>query len=95
MEEKYLPIGTVILGENSEKPLMIIGFCVTTPDKPDVMYDYCGCLYPEGVVDTSKNLLFNHDKIKKVLFMGYKSEMEKEFKQKLDKILKDMNANAK
>lgn len=94
MKEKFLPIGTVVLLKNALKPVMIIGFCMGTKENTNVMYDYCGVMYPEGMFDSDKNLFFNHDSIDKILFMGYESELETQFKQKLNSFLKENN-NAK
>ena len=51
------------------------------------MYDYCGCLYPEGVVSSDKNLLFDHNQIAKIYALGYSDDEEKNFKVKLKEVL--------
>ena len=71
--EKYLPIGTVVLLEQGEKLLMIYGRLLVDPSKGEI-YDYMGCLYPEGNVGKDKVFFFNHDRIAKVLHLGYNSE---------------------
>ena len=40
-----LPIGTVVLLQNAEKRLMIIGYQRRSAQGGDKIYDYCGCLY--------------------------------------------------
>ena len=52
MEKKLLPIGTVVYLKDGKKPLMIIGFCAMSDSK---VFDYSGCLYPEGVISSDIN----------------------------------------
>ena len=87
--EKFLPIGTVVMLNGGEKRVMITGFCTVTADDNSTMYDYCGCLYPEGVVSSDKNLLFNHNQIAKIFALGYSDDEEKQFKAKLNEVLKN------
>ena len=91
MNEKYLPIGTVVLLKGAIRRLMITGFCINTKDNPDEIYDYLGCLYPQGVLTSEQNLVFNHEQIEKIYFMGYIDEEEKEFKDLLKKQIANMN----
>ena len=86
MYDKYLPLGTVVLLKEASKKLMIIGFC-GVGDEKDKVYDYMGCLYPEGLIDSAHTALFNHDQISKIYFMGYQSEEDKEFKTKLKEVI--------
>ncbi len=86
--EKFLPIGTVVLLKNSKKRLMITGFCVYDMIKKDKVYDYSGCAYPEGIVDSKKMALFDHSQISKVYYLGYQDQEQQAFKKSLiDKIL--------
>ena len=82
--EKYLPIGTVVMLKNGKKPAMITSYCIIPRGKVFdkdgpvdlnnvTYYDYGACLYPEGILRTNKTFVFNHDQIDKVLFMGYTS----------------------
>ena len=86
--EKYLPIGTVVLLKEGKKKLMITGFAVSSYETKGEIYDYMGCLYPEGVVSSDKNLLFNHDKIDKVCHMGYIDEEWKNIEVKIKELVK-------
>lgn len=93
MNEKYLPIGSVVLLKNATKKLMITGFCVKPDDKDDIIYDYVGCLYPEGVISSKENCVFNHKQIDKIFFEGYISPEENEFKAKLSEAIKNQQLN--
>ena len=81
--EKFLPIGSVILLKGGEKRLMITGYCLLTRENVDKVYDYSGCLYPEGIITSNQTAVFNHDQIEKVYALGYSDDEEKEYRQKL------------
>lgn len=100
--EKYLPIGTVVLLKGANKRIMIIGFCSAESDNMEEIYDYMGCLYPEGYIN-EESLLFNHEQIEKVCYKGLMSDEEVEFKNKLKislskvdvkKIVKNLEQNS-
>lgn len=88
---RLLPIGSVVLLNNGTKKIMITGFYSIAANNPDKVFDYCGCLFPEGVISSEQNLLFDHSQIVKVCYMGYKSDEEKEFKSKLSEIINKEN----
>ena len=90
MTVDYLPIGSVVLLEDGEKKLMITGFCTIPEESPDEVYDYCGCLFPEGVVSSDEIYVFDHDQIQDVLFVGYENEEQKEFKKELIENINEM-----
>ena len=79
MKKEYLPLGSIVLLNNGEKKLMITGFSVSSPDYPNHLFDYCGCMYPEGIIRSDTICVFNHSEIKKVLFKGYLDQDEKEY----------------
>ena len=83
MKERFLPIGTVLLLKGGKKEVMITSYCIFPTNiqikdgkavKPDQkMYEYGGCIYPEGILDSSMSCAFNHNQIEKILHMGYES----------------------
>lgn len=93
MKEKFLPIGTVLLLKGGKKEVMITSYCIfpTKVQKPNgdavndgpKMYEYGGCVYPEGILNSNMACAFNHDQIEKIIYLGYESEEQKE----LSKIL--------
>ena len=87
MREKYLPIGTVVLLKGGRKRAMITGFCSVAQENQEKIYDYSGCVYPEGYLSSNQVCLFDHDQIDKIFFLGYEDEEEKAFKDKLNKIV--------
>ena len=87
MEEKYLPIGTVVLLKGGTKKVMINGFCAVTEAKKDKIFDYRGCPFPEGVLESSGVALFDHDQIQEIVHMGYKNDESINFLDKLEIIV--------
>lgn len=97
MKEKYLPIGTVVLLKGGRKRAMITGFCSVAQENQEKIYDYSGCVYPEGYLSSNQVCLFDHDQIDKIFFLGYEDDEEKAFKDKLNKIvasIEEENAGA-
>ncbi|MBR1416812.1 MAG: DUF4176 domain-containing protein [Bacilli bacterium] len=88
---KLLPIGSVVLLDGGEKKVMVTGFYSVPAEDQNKVYDYSGCLFPEGVISSEQNLLFDHKQIVKVFYMGYKDDEEKSFKQKLGEVINKQN----
>lgn len=88
MKERFLPIGTVVLLKGAKKELMITGYCIfptgtqikdgkeITPEKQ--MYEYGGCPYPEGIINSNTINAFDHNQIDKILHLGYETEEQQE-----------------
>ena len=89
--EKYLPVGSVVLLSGGTKRLMITGFCIVPNDDKSKIFDYSGCLYPEGVISSDQVALFNHDQIKTIYAIGYSDDEEKQFKEKLKNKIRENN----
>ena len=88
--EKFLPIGTVVLLKNATKKVMITGFYVKAEGHEEV-FDYTGCIYPEGVISSTQNCVFNHEQIDKIYHIGLIDEEEKKFKEVLKKAIEKEN----
>lgn len=74
MEGKYLPIGSIVKLNDNNKKMMIIGYYSLKYQNSVKIYDYCGCVYPEGMLLSNNLFSFNHQDIAEVLFIGFKSE---------------------
>ena len=72
---KYYPIGTVVLLEGGDRPLMIYGR-KQIQESSDLIWDYVACLYPEGNLGEDYNIFFQDEEIDAVLFEGWSSEMD-------------------
>lgn len=72
MEEKYLPIGSVVNVKGLNKKMMIIGYYSLEYQNSVKIYDYVGCNYPEGMLLKNNLFSFNHSDIVSCDFVGYK-----------------------
>ena len=85
MEENknsLLPIGSVVLLKGGIKKVMIIGFAPKVANQEDGkqredMWDYSGCIYPEGLLSSDQILVFDHTQITEVFNVGYEDDEEK------------------
>jgi len=82
--EGLLPVGSVVLLKGGQHRAMIIGYCQRRVDNPGEIYDYVGCLYPEGYIGAQKNYLFNRDQIDKIYHVGYQTEGQFAFAEKME-----------
>lgn len=93
-EKKFLPIGTVCRLKEGTKKIMITGFCPIVSEPEAKMYDYCGCIYPEGIVTNEVNLVFDHSQIEEISFRGFENDEEIAFKKQLESFINDnVNSN--
>lgn len=90
--EKFLPVGTVVMLKGGTKRVMIIGFCAVEGESKEI-YDYSGCLYPEGLLSSTEICMFNHDQIEQVYHEGLKDEEEEAFKKELNEVILEQNNN--
>ena len=83
MEEKYLPIGSIVKLKNNDNEIMIAGYYSVEYNDMVEIYDYLGCLYPEGLLLKNDFISFNHDDIVNCVFRGFENEkfvaMKKKF----------------
>ena len=77
VKKGLLPIGTVVLLEGGTRKVMICGYSSKSEDDEKV-YDYNGCIFPEGFLENIY-LLFNHDQIDDICFVGYKDDDYEEY----------------
>ena len=66
----YLPIGSVVLLKEGKKRVMVYGRKMKSRDD-NKEYDYIGCLYPEGYLSSDDVILFDHNQIQLVYFIGF------------------------
>ncbi len=93
MKKEILPLGSVVLLNGGTKKVMIIGYCMKTPEKPNKMYDYCGCIFPEGVLRSDVTCVFDHEQIKEVCFCGFKNDEANNFINKVIKLTEQEKKN--
>ena len=85
-----LPIGSVVLLENSKKKVMVVGLAQRSAQNPGRIYDYVGVVFPEGFLDASKMILFNNNNIDQVFMIGYQDAEELSFKMRMDEALRKL-----
>jgi hypothetical protein len=95
MKERFLPIGTVVMLKGGKKRLMITGFCAVPETDLNKIFDYSGCLYPEGFLTSKQTALFNHEQIETVFAVGFSDIEEQSFKERLNKAIADGTLNLK
>ena len=82
--EKFLPIGSVVMLEDSTKRLMIAG--VKQVEEDGTEWDYCGCLFPEGMMSSDEFYLFNTNQIETLFFIGLQDGESLAFLRSLDEM---------
>jgi hypothetical protein len=85
----FLPIGTVVLLKESTKRVMIYGRLQKEIDG-DRVWDYIGCLYPEGNINPDHSYLFDTTQIESIFFIGCQDEEEMRFQQYLQDTIKQV-----
>lgn len=68
---RLLPIGSVVKIKNGQATIMIIGYFPKVNEEK--IYDYCGCIFPDGI-DGEYNIFFNQEDIEKSFFLGYQNQ---------------------
>ena len=92
--EGLLPAGSVVILKDSTKRVMIMGVCQMQKDtQGEVIWDYSGCLYPEGYLGANQTYLFNGSQIDKIFSIGYQDEEQLNFKINADETLAKLRDN--
>lgn len=89
-ENKYLPLGTIVIVKGSVKKILIVGRGVASSMDGKIQYfDYVACTYPEGLIGETV-LYINHDDIEEVVYKGYCDNddirMQKNLKEQVEKL---------
>lgn len=80
--KEYLPLGSVVTLKEGEKKLMICGR-VQREVRSKRIYDYCACLYPEGLIDSRSVYLFDQEDIDQLYYIGLQDPEEFAFRQQM------------
>lgn len=78
MEDRILPLGSVVYLRNSKDKVLVIcrGAIYGDEGEKEEYFDYLGCQYPSGL-DKDQTIFFNEESIDEVLFEGYVDDNEK------------------
>lgn len=93
MQEKFLPIGTVVLLKDATKRIMITGYCSATSSEPNKTYDYVGCLFPEANLAGKEVALFNHEQIATISHLGLDDDEFKSLNEEIKNALAEEGGN--
>ncbi len=89
MFERTLPIGSVVSLYGAEKRLMVLGYLKYLKGDDTSVYDYCGCTFPEGYLNSESTAVFNHQDIEHIYALGFQDELQFEFRNRLLQILEE------
>ncbi len=84
----FLPIGSVVILKDGCKKIMIYGRLQYQLINSNKLWDYVGCLYPEGYISDDYNIFFNQDEIQKIIYLGYEDTEELDFQNKITQFQK-------
>lgn len=94
MKEKFLPIGTIVKLKGGIKEVMITSYCIFPTNTqivdgrkvsaPKKIYEYGGCTYPEGIIDSNVACAFNHEQIEEILHLGYETDEQRKLSMVLN-----------
>ena len=93
-KKNLLPIGSVVSIRFNSSKFMITGYG-PVDSKTNKVYDYMSVIYPFGFDSYENTIMFDRDVIKKVYFMGYKSEDYKELEEKAINAIEDYKKEKK
>ena len=99
-ENGILPIGTVVMLKGAQKRLMITGYAQQEKKENESeqekakIWDYVGCLYPEGYISSDQIFLFDMEQIDKIYYKGFEDDEEKEFVGKVNNIIMTLKRGA-
>lgn len=89
MFKDLLPIGSIVKIKNAEREFMICGRVVAKSGSKEV-YDYLGCMYPEGIIDPSELYFFNQIGIEECVYRGFEDDQELNFRKNVLETLNDV-----
>lgn len=89
-----LPAGSVVMLKEGNHRLMVTGYAQKLQGSDEV-YDYVGCLWPEGFTAPDQNIVFNQDAVETVYFIGYQTDGQQVFAAKLQDALAEYRARQK
>jgi len=87
--DKLLPIGTVAMLKGGTKRVMITGYYSVEANNMSKIWDYSGCMFPEGFLSSTQTALFDHAQIEKIYHTGLIDEETEAFQEKLQEIMKN------
>ena len=87
--KEYLPIGSVVLLKDAQKKVMITGYTPIDMETKNKIYEYLGGVFPEGIIKSDENILFDTKDIDKIFFKGFVNEEQENFITEVKEILEN------
>ncbi|MGT2741686.1 DUF4176 domain-containing protein [Streptococcus plurextorum] len=90
MQDRILPIGSVITIKGGNIPLLIVSRAALFEYNGELGYfDYSAVLYPEGITDGKEFIFFNREDIESVIYFGYVNSEEQIFAENYDRLVSE------
>lgn len=83
MFERTLPVGTIVRLFGANRKIMILGYAKKGKENDGKVFDYAGCVYPEGYGGRDAMLVFNHEDIERIYALGFQEEARFAFEEQL------------
>ncbi len=83
-----LPIGSVVLLNQADQRMMIIGRSQKDQESGRI-FDYAGCLYPTGIINSNEVYLFDAEDIDVLFFIVFQDFEELAYRDELRKVLNE------
>lgn len=78
--EGLLPIGSVVMLDGGTHRVMVTGYAQRKVSDPEhKLFDYAGCLHPEGMISADQTILFNHSAVRTIYALGYTDDNSQAF----------------
>lgn len=90
MNRDLLPIGSIVVLKGGNRKGMIVGRAQKSIDSGNY-FDYSACLYPEGVLDSHKLVLFNQDQIESIHYIGFQDKEALDYQKVLNEKIDEIN----
>lgn len=84
--KELLPLGSIVVLKQGSKRIMICARYQLSK-RTKKFYDYGACYYPEGLIESDKLFMFQHEDIERVIFKGFQDQEEVDFIAKINQIL--------
>ena len=81
----WLALGSVVTLHGGSRRVMVVGR-VQRDAHTGIVYDYSGCPWPQGMVDSSHLIVFNRDDVAQVHGGGFVDEQESAWSRILDEL---------
>ncbi|SDB40061.1 hypothetical protein SAMN02910298_01955 [Pseudobutyrivibrio sp. YE44] len=89
--KKWLPLGSVVILDGGIQKLMIVSRGMVIPIRgKEYMFEYGGCVYPQGLV-SDRVFYFNEEDIQEVVFKGFADVDDERMEKNLNKWIAEKN----